>query len=270
MALSDENMNILKEYTAQEFPKVPDMAPTKEDLNSEVILKPIPMRAVPYPKTESWENFWNTGIVTLVNTLMTSLGRGLVAQRDPDGRVTNVYPVRTNMRGLSEEDTITGLELFSRYLAKNAETLHEESYEAEKKLNEAIELARKEREEEEAQKRENAPEVPQVPEEILQHPGIDPSIPMQPPAQAPTMPQVQLNPSTAKAMEKNKKTSRFLKDRLEALREENAQNKEKENPPSGRDGDVLQDVNVNVENHGDIIEMVPEGTVDDLNDLPDE
>ena len=268
MALSDENMNILREYTAQELPKVPDMAPTKDDLNAEVVLKPIPMRAIPYPKTESWENFWNTGIITLVNTLTTALGWGLVAQRDPDGRVTNVYPVRTNMRGLSEEDTITGLELFSRYLAKNAETLHGESYEAEKKLNEAIELARKDREEE-ARERENTP-VPPIPEEILQHPAIDPSIPMQSPMPAPEMPQVQLNPSTAKVMEKNKKTSRFLKDRLEALREESTQNEESENPPSGKDGDVLQDVNENVENHGDIIEMIPEGTVDDLNDIPDD
>lgn len=143
--MTDKDKMILEQYVSEDAFDIPDMAPTSADLKNPIpILKEIPMKAKPVLKAESWDTFWNTGIITLINGMITSFGFGLVAQRDGEGKVTNVYPIRTNNRGLNEQSTIDGLALFSRFLAENAKTLNDESYVADENLRNAIAAAQEE------------------------------------------------------------------------------------------------------------------------------
>ena len=192
--MTDEQKRLIMKYLEKEELEYPDMAPTQKDLKNPVTtLKEIPLKQELIPKAVSWDYFWNTGIITIINNIITAFGFGLCAQRDLDGNVISVYPARTSSRGLSELSTNIGLEHFGRFMAENASILYNESYVAEKTLLEAAEAYQEEL---------NDSNSTHQMEEPLSQPNTDVSYP-----------EVQVfNEYATPAI---KKPSRFLRDRLE-------------------------------------------------------
>ena len=192
--MTETQKKMIDTYIEKDEMDTPDMAPTKEDLENPIpLLKEIPLKKNSVPKAVSWSTFWDTGLTTIINNIITAFGFGICAQRDSDGRVVNVYPVRTNYRGLSEADTIIGLEHFSRFNAENAKTLYNESYLAERKLLEAAQAYEKEN---------DAPSSESIIKKISDDPNMQifPAFPDD----------VRVEP----LQKQNKATSRFLRDQL--------------------------------------------------------
>ena len=194
--MTDEQRKLVERYIEKEDIEFPDMTPTKSELENPVpLLKELPMRQASVPKAVSWNYFWSTGITTIINNLITAFGFGLCAQRDSDGNVVGVYPVRTNSRGLNDASTNIGLEHFERFLAENAKVLYDESYVAEKNLLAAAEAYRDEIEKSKMEEENEQPH--QEPEVMLGE-----------------YPKIRQTSDFDKSV--NKKTSRFLRERLES------------------------------------------------------
>lgn len=147
--MDQKDYELLEKYdNSSEAIELPDMAPTKEDLNQPCpILKELDLKAIPVQKNVNWNTFWLTGLPTLINSIITPFGFGLVARRDESGNIVDMYPIRTTVRGLSDIVTVDGLAHFSRFLAENATTLNNESYLAESRINELLNEYSKESEE---------------------------------------------------------------------------------------------------------------------------
>ena len=97
--MTEEQKNLSDQYSEKEEIEIPDLTPTKKELENPVpVLKELPMKQEAIPKAVSWESFWNTGITTIINSVITAFGFGLCAQRDSEGKVVNVYPARASLR----------------------------------------------------------------------------------------------------------------------------------------------------------------------------
>ncbi len=143
--MTNEQKVLLESYlnSTEDSAEYPSIAPSFNDLAKPCPeIRPIPLSYTPNPQSQSWEAFWQTGLPTVINSICTIFGWALVAERDKDGNIVNLHPVRTNSRGLGNDDIESGLAHLSRYMAKNAPVLHEESYIAEQKLMAAAEAAK--------------------------------------------------------------------------------------------------------------------------------
>ena len=66
--MTEEQKKLIDQYIEKEEIEIPDMAPTKKELENPVpVLKELPMKQEAIPKAVSWEFFWNTGITTIIN-----------------------------------------------------------------------------------------------------------------------------------------------------------------------------------------------------------
>lgn len=137
--------HILKEWMAPyENPyDIPDIAPSKHDIekNPTPRIEKLPLKNTPYTDYHTWQEFWNTGIITLINQQIIQYGWALAASRDKNGNIIGILPIRTCARALSEQDITIGMHLFSKYMAMNSDTLYQESFEAEHELSKAFEYA---------------------------------------------------------------------------------------------------------------------------------
>lgn len=257
--MTEEQKKLIDQYIEKEEIEIPDMTPTKKELENPVpVLKELPMKQEAIPKAVSWEFFWNTGITTIINSVITAFGFGLCAQRDSEGKVVNVYPARTNFRGLTEASTSIGLEHFGRFLAENAKLLYDESYVAERTLLEAAEAYQEEL------KQTAESETPvETTENVSPIPMMAPDMAMYP----------EIRQESYPGKSSNKKTSRFLRERLEsqgvdvdAILEKNSTAKEipDNNPPTATFSvsDEVEQASDESETPSDSYEM-PTGIVPD-------
>lgn len=76
-----------------------------------------------------WREFVNARLLWWVNRTLHLFGWVIIIQEEIDGTITDVYPARTKYRGFPEEAESEGFETLSKYLADNAQTLHEEACE---------------------------------------------------------------------------------------------------------------------------------------------
>ena len=193
--MTEEQKKLIDQYMEKDESEYPDMSPTMEELENPVpVLKALPIKQDPVPKAVSWNYFWSTGLTTIINNIITAFGFGLCAQRDSEGNVVSVYPARTTTRGLTEVSTNVGLEHFERFLAENAKVLYDESYVAERVLLSAAEAYQEE-----------LNQTKEAEAKSSSFPVVAPNLA--------TYPEVMHQSHVEKSP--NKKTSRFLRDRLE-------------------------------------------------------
>lgn len=77
------------------------------------------------PKT--WDEFRDTGLLTITNQILHIFGWAIVVQYDIKGDVKSAYPARVKFRGFDGASTINAYKKISKYMVENAETLFEES-----------------------------------------------------------------------------------------------------------------------------------------------
>lgn len=75
---------------------------------------------------KSWNEFRQTGLLTLLNTFLHIFGWAIVIQTNDDGTEV-VYPARTVFRGFSEQSQSVAYNRISKYMQSNADILVKES-----------------------------------------------------------------------------------------------------------------------------------------------
>lgn len=75
----------------------------------------------------SWEEFRGAGLLWWINRLLHTFGWVIVAEVQPDGRVTDMYPARTKFRGFSASVESEGFQALSEHIVENAATLRDEA-----------------------------------------------------------------------------------------------------------------------------------------------
>ncbi len=80
-------------------------------------------------KKKSWDEFRQTGLFMLVNTILHVFGWTLtVAVDEETGMVTDCFPCRTSYRGFSEEDTTEMYKRIGVYIKEKAEQIESETH----------------------------------------------------------------------------------------------------------------------------------------------
>ena len=129
---NEQKKKIIEQYLQEDRFELPIMGISQKDLEKEIpVIDPISLKSVMIPKNVSWDYFWNTGLITLVNNILLPFGFALCEQRDSSGNIVSAVPTRTPVRVLSEETTNAGIEKLLQFLEINAKTLNDESYFAE-------------------------------------------------------------------------------------------------------------------------------------------
>lgn len=79
---------------------------------------------------KTWDEFRKTGLLWWINMVLHTFGWAICLEYDEETEeFIQAYPVRTNIRGFSEDMNTEGYIKVSEYMAETAETLHEESKE---------------------------------------------------------------------------------------------------------------------------------------------
>lgn len=73
-------------------------------------------------KEISWEEFRNSGMLWLANSILHNFGMAIAIDFD-DEKAVRVYPARVKYRGFDEKTNDKGYYNVSKYLADNAKTL---------------------------------------------------------------------------------------------------------------------------------------------------
>ena len=95
-------------------------------------------------KTENWNEFRETGLLTFVNCFLHIFGWCIALEMDED-KITNVYPMKVNYSGFPQESMDRAYDRIHRYLqVKEEEEVEEdppskEELEEVKKINESSE-----------------------------------------------------------------------------------------------------------------------------------
>ncbi len=76
---------------------------------------------------KSWEEFITSGLLWWANRMLGVFGWTIVPDFDADGRVTDVYPARTDMRLASEPVDLHGFDCLHRWLMRNIKELSDET-----------------------------------------------------------------------------------------------------------------------------------------------
>ena len=81
-------------------------------------------------KRKSWEEFYQSGLLWWINTLLHTFGWAIVVVMDKEtGKVSEVYPARVKFRGFDEKTNEQGYINVSNYLKDNAAELAKEAKE---------------------------------------------------------------------------------------------------------------------------------------------
>ena len=78
---------------------------------------------------KSWDEFRNTGLALLVNSVLHAFGWALVFETDDNGAEIGCYPARVRFRGFDEKSIDESYTRIADYLAENSEELKREIYE---------------------------------------------------------------------------------------------------------------------------------------------
>lgn len=79
-------------------------------------------------KEKSWEEFRETGLLWLINSILHLFGWAVVYEFS-DGRIQRVYPARVKYRGFDEKSNTQGYIKVTDYLQKNIKELSQEAKE---------------------------------------------------------------------------------------------------------------------------------------------
>lgn len=71
---------------------------------------------------KSWDEFRETGLLWLINTILHLFGWAIVVSVD-DNKVVDVYPARVCFRGFNEETNSKGYDKVTHYLNDNISDL---------------------------------------------------------------------------------------------------------------------------------------------------
>lgn len=75
---------------------------------------------------KDWNEFRNTGLLLLVNTILHAFGWVIVVQLDSNGVVEACYPARTKYRGFDSDDTAEAYRRIGNYIKENGAQIAEE------------------------------------------------------------------------------------------------------------------------------------------------
>jgi len=79
-----------------------------------------------YSVSDLWEEFRDTGLFWFVNMILHLFGWVLTAKME-NGRVLDVYPIRTSLRGFAEGINTKGYLQVTKYLKDNIKDLYREA-----------------------------------------------------------------------------------------------------------------------------------------------
>lgn len=74
---------------------------------------------------KSWEQFRETGLLWLINSILHLFGWAIVCEVSED-KVISVYPARVTYRGFTEQDNTEVYRKFTKYLSNNIKDLEKE------------------------------------------------------------------------------------------------------------------------------------------------
>ena len=77
---------------------------------------------------KSWNEFRESEIMWMVNTILQVFGWSIVVEMDDD-KVTDVYPARVKYRGFTQKTNSKGYIKLSNYMQENADELLKEAIE---------------------------------------------------------------------------------------------------------------------------------------------
>lgn len=77
---------------------------------------------------KSWNEFRDSGLLWLTNTLLHTFGWALVVEVENE-KCTNAYPARVKFRGFSENCNTEGYKKVSQFLKDNIDELNKEANE---------------------------------------------------------------------------------------------------------------------------------------------
>lgn len=75
---------------------------------------------------QDWEEFKDSGLLWLINTILHTFGWAIVYEYD-DNKIFSVYPARVKFRGFSEQSNTEGYRKVSNYMKNYAQELFDES-----------------------------------------------------------------------------------------------------------------------------------------------
>lgn len=77
---------------------------------------------------KTWEEFRNSGLLWLMNTLLHAFGWVIVTDLNPKSKkVERVYPARCKFRGFREEINTEGYRKVAQYMADEADLILQEA-----------------------------------------------------------------------------------------------------------------------------------------------
>ena len=77
-------------------------------------------------REKSWNEFRNSGMLWMANTILQVFGWSVVVEED-NGNITSVYPARVKYRGFTHEINTKGYIKTANYMKENAEEILKEA-----------------------------------------------------------------------------------------------------------------------------------------------
>ena len=79
-------------------------------------------------RRKSWKEFRDTGLLWFINMILHVFGWAIF-MRVEDGKIVDVYPHRTELRGFEVKTNTEGYQKVSKYMKENAKELYKETKE---------------------------------------------------------------------------------------------------------------------------------------------
>lgn len=70
-----------------------------------------------------WQEFADTGLLWLVNTILMVFGYSICIEYNEDGNEVVAYPIKTKFRGFSEKTNTEKYKILTKYMKNNVDRL---------------------------------------------------------------------------------------------------------------------------------------------------